>query len=117
MLSEKTLYTARRMRGNGKLYGSFHGSVEGEATVCGEKLDSNWSITDNVFEGVITCKECLEIMAVTTYDKLPGGDSNKKPDYACVEDAVLKKGQMKFSRGFEITLKHKKKFEKLTLTI
>jgi len=39
-----------------------HGSEDGETTVCGKHLDSRWFITNNTFDGIITCKECIKII-------------------------------------------------------
>ena len=58
----KTLYTVSRCRNDSTLFGPVHGSDEGEITVCGQSIDHHWFITDNCFEGDITCKKCLKII-------------------------------------------------------
>ena len=71
-MNNKCLYTVRRCKlDTEKLYGPSHGSTTGEQTLCGQTLNHYWYITDNVFEGEITCKKCLKIMKVTPYHKLP----------------------------------------------
>lgn len=57
-VNEKTLYTAKRYKG--KLYGPSHGSTDGEKTICDELIDTKWYITNNTFDGRITCKKCLK---------------------------------------------------------
>ena len=60
-----TIYTVNRCRKNSNnLYGASHGSDDGETTVCGLNLDHNWYITNNTFDGKITCKKCLKIIKV-----------------------------------------------------
>jgi hypothetical protein len=56
------LYTVSRCRGNDDLYGPSHGSDIAEETLCGVKLDDYWYVTNNTFDGTVTCKKCLQIM-------------------------------------------------------
>ena len=55
-----TLYTVCRCRKDDTLYGHIHGSKDGETTLCNQKLDENWMIINNTFDGKITCKKCLK---------------------------------------------------------
>ena len=58
----KTLYTFQMAREDDSLYDATHGSDDGFVTICGEEVDRNWWITDNNFNGDITCKKCLKIL-------------------------------------------------------
>lgn len=60
--SQLTLYTTRRCRKNGDLYGKTHGSMDGGKTVCGEDMDEKWWILTNAFDGRVTCKRCLDVI-------------------------------------------------------
>lgn len=57
-----TLYTVRRVRANGNLFGSSHGSMDADKTTCGKDIDMKWWITNTKFDGEITCSECLKIL-------------------------------------------------------
>lgn len=46
--------------------GPFHGSDDGEETLCNQSIDEGWFIVDNTFTGEITCKECLKELAIRT---------------------------------------------------
>ena len=54
-----TLYTVSYLKAESKTQ---HGSKDGETTVCGKELNHNWFITNNTFDGTITCKKCLELL-------------------------------------------------------
>lgn len=56
------LYTVQRCRKDDTLYGPSHGSMDGDITICGIETDHNWWITNNTFDGEITCKKCLSIL-------------------------------------------------------
>ena len=59
----KTLYTIRRCRKNGILYGPSHGADDTYNTVCGVPITAgNWWVTSNVFDGEITCSKCLAVL-------------------------------------------------------
>lgn len=51
-------YTVVRCHKNGGLYGSRHGSDDGQVTICGEVIDDGWVITHNDFDGDVTCHKC-----------------------------------------------------------
>jgi len=36
-----------------------HGSNDDDKTVCGKELNDHWFITNNTFDGVITCSKCI----------------------------------------------------------
>lgn len=55
----KTLYTVQKAKGD-VLCQTSHGSTDAEITVCGIGLNENFVITNNVFDGEITCKKCLK---------------------------------------------------------
>lgn len=57
-----TLYTIQRCKKDDTLYGPIHGSDNGETTLCGQDVDTNWWILNNTFDGIITCKKCLKIL-------------------------------------------------------
>jgi len=57
-----TLYTVVRCKIDDTLYGPSHGSTDGYNTVCEQKIDHHWYITNNTFDGEITCKRCLKII-------------------------------------------------------
>ena len=56
-----TLYTVKKCKNkyNDELS---HGSDNGEETLCGIEIDENWYITNNEFDGIITCKKCKKIL-------------------------------------------------------
>ena len=58
------LYTTRRCRKNDVLYGSTHGSMNGDITLCGKNIDENWWILSNEFNGEVTCLECIKVCNV-----------------------------------------------------
>lgn len=71
MIDQSTsLYTVRKVKEDDTLYGPSHGSVDGYTTIYGEELSENWFITNNTFDGVITCKKCLERFRDTIYHEL-----------------------------------------------
>lgn len=45
------------------LYGAIHASDDGKYTICGERLDENWHIIDNVFSDSCTCEKCFRIIS------------------------------------------------------
>jgi len=57
-----TFYTVSRCRKNDDLYGSSHGSDDGDYTICGLIVDHNWFLTNNTYDGIITCRKCLKIL-------------------------------------------------------
>ena len=70
MVQTTTLYTVSRINKKGKLYGKCHGSTTGDKTICGQFLSENWSIINNTFDGEITCKACLDLLATKIYHEL-----------------------------------------------
>jgi len=71
----KALYTIRRCNSNKKneedrMYGPSHGSADGEYTICGQILNCNWYITNNTFDGEITCKKCIKKLQEQPYSEL-----------------------------------------------
>jgi hypothetical protein len=44
--------------------GPYHGSDDGEKTLCNQSIDEGWFIVDNTFTGKITCKKCLDELAI-----------------------------------------------------
>ena len=60
----KTLYTVKRCKNNfnDELFNTSHGSDDGEFTLCGIEINENWYITNNTFDGKITCKKCLNVL-------------------------------------------------------
>ena len=61
-----TLYTVTVKKCKNKyddeLFKTSHGSDDGEETLCGIELNENWYITNNEFDGIITCKKCKKIL-------------------------------------------------------
>ena len=58
-----TRYVVRRARvKSDALYGSCHGSHDGDNTLCGEVVDIHWWITHTNNDGIITCSKCLKIL-------------------------------------------------------
>lgn len=57
-----TLYTLQKARKNGDLFGPSHGADHDGMTLCGCEIDDNWWITNNSFDGNITCKKCLAVL-------------------------------------------------------
>jgi hypothetical protein len=51
--------TANAPDGTPRIYGPAHGSVTGDATLCGLQTDENWYIATNDRRGLITCDKCL----------------------------------------------------------
>ena len=65
-----TLYTVQKTRlGDDKPYGPTHGSHYAEITSCEQLIDSHWSIINNTFDGVITCKQCIAALAKEVHNK------------------------------------------------
>ncbi len=59
----KTLYTVKRCKKDGTLYGPSHGSDNGYTTLCDQEIVANtWWITNNTFTGEITCKKCNQLL-------------------------------------------------------
>lgn len=54
-----TLYTLRKVRKDGTLYGASHGADHDGMTLCGQEVNDKWWITNNTYDGEITCKQCL----------------------------------------------------------
>jgi len=61
VMQQPPLYTARRCRNNGDLYGPTHGSMTGDKTDCGKNMDHHWWILTNAFDGEVTCLECIKL--------------------------------------------------------
>ena len=59
-----TLYTVKKCKNkyNDELCKTSHGSDDGEKTLCGIELNENWFITQNEFDGIITCKKCKKVL-------------------------------------------------------
>lgn len=58
-----TLYAVQKCKNNeSQLYKTKHGSHDGDETVCGIRLNYNWYISNNTFDGEITCKKCLKLL-------------------------------------------------------
>jgi hypothetical protein len=56
------VYTASRCRKDNTTYGPIHGSMDSGHTLCGQEMDHRWFILTNAFNGVVTCKRCLQRM-------------------------------------------------------
>ncbi len=69
------LYTMQRARKDDSLYGPVHGSTDGDITACGISTDHNWHITNNRFDGVITCQKCCINIRGKLYHELPHSDT------------------------------------------
>jgi hypothetical protein len=61
-LNKFTLYTVNECKKNNELYKISHSSDCGEFTVCGIPINKNWYITNNTFDGEITCKKCKKVL-------------------------------------------------------
>ena len=57
-----TLYTVQLARNDDTLYGPSHGADTCYKTVCNRDLTTAWFITNNTYDGVITCKACIKIL-------------------------------------------------------
>ena len=57
-----TMYTVSRCKKDNTLYGPTHGARDVDETVCGQEIDDDWWIVSNAFDGVVTCKKCLDIL-------------------------------------------------------
>lgn len=60
-------YTVNRCKSlkNDELYKKSHGSIDGEKTLCGKNILTGWwYITNNMFDGIITCRDCLKEIKV-----------------------------------------------------
>jgi hypothetical protein len=58
-----TMYTVQRITKDGRMFGSVHGSTDGDKSLCGRYFDGhNWSIITNDFTGEITCSTCLKVL-------------------------------------------------------
>ena len=75
----KTLYTVKRCKNNfnDELFKTSHGSDNGEFTLCGIEINENWYITHNEFDGIITCKKCLNVFK--KYPTIPQRIKKMKP--------------------------------------
>jgi len=62
----KTLYTISKCkRKTGlEIYEKSHGSHDAETTLCGISLNEDWYITNNTYDGIITCNKCLKILKI-----------------------------------------------------
>lgn len=58
-----TLYTVSRCKPDNTFYGPLHGSTDSYTTICGQTTDERWWILNNTFDGEITCKKCLSVLA------------------------------------------------------
>lgn len=57
------LYTLRRRTiDSNKFYGPYHGSHDAKTTLCGQKIDANFWITDNTATGIVTCGQCTRAL-------------------------------------------------------
>ena len=70
MVQKTALYTVSKINREDKLYGPAHGSTTGDETICGLTLTYGWSIINNTFDGEITCKACLDLLATKIYHEL-----------------------------------------------
>ena len=59
-----TLYTVKKCKNNynNDLHMISHGSDNGEETLCRIEINENWYITNNTFDGEITCKKCKKVL-------------------------------------------------------
>lgn len=57
-----TLYTLRKVRKDDTLYGASHGADHDGMTLCGQEVNDQWWITNNTYDGEITCKQCLSVL-------------------------------------------------------
>jgi len=64
-----TLYTLRKVRKDDTLYGASHGADHDGMTLCGQEVNDKWWITNNTYDGEITCKQCLQVL--TEYPSIP----------------------------------------------
>jgi hypothetical protein len=53
-------YVVTRCRKSGEFFGPKHASVDGEKTLCGRVVDYRWIIVTNRFDGVVTCRKCIQ---------------------------------------------------------
>ena len=53
-------YTVQRCRKNGETYGSIHGSMDANTTLCGIEMGENWWVLTNAFDAAPECKRCLK---------------------------------------------------------
>jgi hypothetical protein len=70
-----TLYTVQRARKDDTLYGPSHGADGDDHTVCGQAIDHHWWITNNTFDGVITCRQCQKRLEL--YPTIPERMQNR----------------------------------------
>ena len=76
----KTPYTVQRIRKDDTLYGAIHGSINGDLTVCGKVLTHNWCITNNTFDGMVSCRQCIKILEDTRFSAINNEqDKTKHP--------------------------------------
>jgi len=57
----KPMYTIQRCRKDDTLHGPVHYWNGLNETLCGARTGYNWWILTNNFDGVATCKKCIEI--------------------------------------------------------
>lgn len=60
-----TEYIVQRCKNlkNDKLYKKAHGSEDGYETICGKDICTGWwYISNNTFDGIITCPDCLKVL-------------------------------------------------------
>jgi hypothetical protein len=64
-IAEIPLYSVRKCRSNKSdvSTGHTHASQDAYSILCMEKkMDSNWCIISDNYDGIITCPKCIEIM-------------------------------------------------------
>lgn len=60
-----TLYTVQE--GNTRRRRKQHGTHDTAVTLCGKAITDSWYITNNTYDGDITCAECLQELAANPY--------------------------------------------------
>jgi hypothetical protein len=66
-IAEIPLYAARKCKNQkcDEYVGYTHASQDAYSILCSfQEIDSNWDITHNAQDGIITCPKCLEIMVL-----------------------------------------------------
>ena len=64
------LYTVQRVKTGNVLYNLKHGATTGDRTICGIELDHHWYISNNTFDGDISCQKCLKLLKTRLYHEL-----------------------------------------------
>lgn len=64
-IAHYTVYRCKSKTSDDRI-GPFHGSDDGEETLCSRPITEGWFIVDNTFTGKSTCKKCLNELAMRT---------------------------------------------------